>query len=168
MLVITGGGDGSIKRFSYDLSRSIRCIELNLDNDDNAKLVVLNKHDSKDMFVLTWKGALIQVQTTNENALPQIILKDSELGNHAIMKNTSAYIYFATLTGKIKWFCYKTSKFAQEDAIEGKILAIEVIEKIDSNDVLICGLNGNDLNWLFSPSMTKIHKSSTSRFDEAV
>ena len=130
------------------MARSIRCIELNLESNDYAKLVVLNKNDSKDMLVLTWKGALIQVPTTNERAVPQIVLRDSELGNHAIMKHTSTYTYFATLTGKIKWFCNRTSKFGQEDAIEGKILAIEVMEKLDANtnDVLICGLNGNALS----------------------
>ena len=127
------------------MARSIRSIELNLESDDYPKLVALHKNDSNNMLVLTWKGVLVQVPMTNEQAVPQIVLSDSELGNHTIMKHTSSYTYFATLTGKIKWLCNRTWKFCQADAIEGKILALEVIDELDANNVLICGLNGTSL-----------------------
>ena len=101
-----------------------------------------------NMLVLTWKGILMKVDLEQEEgeefASKQIVLTDPELENHAIMKHTSSYAYFATLTGKIKWLCLSTFQFRHQIAIEGKILALEVLEnghEIDVN-VLVCGLAG--------------------------
>ena len=115
--VITGGGDGSLKRFSCDLKRScLFHVKLDFEKNDYPKLVGLMKNDSKNILVLTHSGSLMKVDVEQEEegegfASSQIVLTDPELGNHAIMKHTSSYAYFATLTGKIKWLCLSTFQF---------------------------------------------------------
>ena len=139
--IITGGGDGSVKRFSCDLTRSLRLIDLNLETSDYPKLVALDKNNPPSILVLTWKGVLLEVDTSFEKA-PKILLKDPELEKHAIMKRSLKFTYFATLNGKIKWLPHGSKEFFQENAMDGKILAFEVLDKSDKINLLVCGLNG--------------------------
>ena len=136
--VISGSANGTVKLMECPTKQNpVNQIDLNdlITSQDCPRIVKFL--DSSQALVLTLKGCLLSVKMT-ESFEKKLIFQDHDLASYALMEVTPAFIYFATLHGKIKWL--SDNQLKEQRISDGKIFALTFLA--NSQRILACVQDG--------------------------
>jgi WD40 repeat protein len=135
-VIITGGGDGSIRNWNLQEPGPVHLVLPDSDSqDDNPKIVQLIKENT---FVLTNQGNLYAYDSEDNIVSTKTL---TCLRNYAVMDANDEIMVLGALDGTIIVVSTSTlDTILEQKVIDGKIFSVSLV---DENKMLINGTNGS-------------------------